>query len=367
MTGSWEVNVSIGSMPEKVATAFAELNEMLGCEYSPIAYLGSQVVNGINHAVLAEQTILAGKDTKNVVLTIFNEKGNECHLVDIERVVESGIPTGGVVVNVETVPNINKRAQVIFDEAFAGFVGSKVVPIALLATQVVRGIDYIYACELDPVSPEGVKKVSLVTINDLDREIRFADILTSNVENEAMQAARETVRIQSPWVIFYKEVYALFAKDPQVDVMFNNSDPELKIQVKGNDEKAACLARFFPKEKVFGNVILKCSVVGDDGQPVPDVDLIDSEAIVKVFEGNGALSFTKLIRTPFQYSILYIVFVKEVVQYYSDNMFDLYGATSTIYEDLARDIFEQPFHNGDYCSFCTDAEVSLGCPLGEWP
>lgn len=367
MTGSWEVNVSIGSMPEKVATAFAELDSMVGCEYSPIAYLGSQVVNGINYAVLAEQTVLAGKDSKNVVLTIFNEKGNECHLTDIERVLESGDPAGGVIVSVETGDSINPQAMDVFNQALSGYVGVKIELIAYLGSQVVRGVDYIYACEVTPTVVGGKAKVCIVRINDLDYSIQFADLLRSSVENEAIATATATVRIQSPWVLFYKEVYALFARDPQVNVMFDNDTPELKIQVKGNDTKAACLSRFFPKEKAFGNVILKCSVVGDDGQTVPDVNCDDHTAIRAIFEGNDALSFIKDVQTPFDYSIVYVVFVKEVVQYYSDNMYDLYGATSTIYENLARDIFGMPFDNGDYCSFCTDAEISIGCPLGEWP
>ena len=367
MVGEWNVNVSIGSMPEKVATAFAELSNLAGAEYEPIAYLGSQLVNGTNHAVLAKQILVCGKDVENVVLVIFHETKEGVTVSNIERVVESGAEFGGVTVNVEVAGEINKTAQELFDNAFAGFVGSKVTPIALLGTQITRGTDYIFACELSALYPESVSKVSLVTVNDLDNSISFADLLKSNVENEAVLNARSSLRIQSPWVLFYKKVYTLFAKDPQVKVLFNVEEPELKIQVKGNDEKAACIARFFPKAMNFGNVVLACSVVGDNGQPVPDVNLDDHTAITKVFEGNGALSFIKDVKTPFGYSIIYVVFVKEVVQYYSDNMFDLYGATSTIYEDLARDVFEQPLQNEDFCSFCTDAEISLGTPLGEWP
>ena len=65
--GGWNIGVVTGGMPQKVATAFGKLAEQLiGCEYTPIAYLGSQQVNGINHAVLAEQTVITGKDTKYI-------------------------------------------------------------------------------------------------------------------------------------------------------------------------------------------------------------------------------------------------------------------------------------------------------------
>ena len=66
MIGSWNVDVTVGKLPQKVATAVGKLNEsIVGTEYTPIAYLGSQVVNGINHAVLAEQVIVTGKIRRN--------------------------------------------------------------------------------------------------------------------------------------------------------------------------------------------------------------------------------------------------------------------------------------------------------------
>lgn len=55
MIGNWDINVVVGKLPQKVATAFANLGEtIIGATYTPIAYIGSQIVNGTNHAVLAE-------------------------------------------------------------------------------------------------------------------------------------------------------------------------------------------------------------------------------------------------------------------------------------------------------------------------
>lgn len=178
--GSWEVKVAVDAMPQKVATAIGELAEQLiGAEYKPIAYLGSQVVNGINHAVLAEQTIITGKDTKNVVILIFNEKPNEMKatLVNIERVVEQGAPMGGIQVDAKT--EIPAEAQEAFDNAFEGFVGSKVAPFAYLGSQVVKGVNYFFAAEVTPVTADPVTKVCLVTVNGMTGEIAFADLLDS--------------------------------------------------------------------------------------------------------------------------------------------------------------------------------------------
>lgn len=367
--GSWNVDVSIGSMPEKVATAVGELSEQLvGAEYTPIAYLGSQVVNGINHAVLAEQLILSGKDTKNIVILIFNEKGMDCTLVNVERVVESGSGMGGIQVNVEVDDQINKTAQELFDQTFAGFCGSIVTPIALLGTQVVRGIDYIFACEVSPVIDNGEnnKKVKLVTINDMGLQTSFVDLLESNVRTSAVTYRQETLRLSSPWMLFYKQVYAFFAKDSEVSVLFNNEEPEIKLWVRGNDEKAAALGRFIPVTKVFGNVTLNMSVVGDDGQPVPDINCTDEEAIVKAFGKNESVSFVKTIETIFGDRKTYVVFKPEVIQYFADNINDIYGVITTLNEYIARDVFSDTLVARGV-SFCTDTNKSLGSPLGEWP
>lgn len=178
--GAWNVNVSAGGMPQKVATAFDKLAEQLvGAMYTPIAYLGSQPVNGINHAVLAEQLLTTGKDTKNVVLLIFNEKGMDCELVNIERVVEGGDGFGGTEICVST--EIPEDAKDAFEKALAGFVGSGVMPFALLAKQVVRGVNFVFAAEVTPVTAEPVKKVVVITINSLNGKIAFTDILGGGI------------------------------------------------------------------------------------------------------------------------------------------------------------------------------------------
>ena len=184
MVGNWEININVNGMPQKIATAMGKLNEtLLGAEYEPIAYLGSQVVNGTNHAVLAEQTIITGRDTHNVVMIIFNEKPNEMEatLVSIERVVEGGAPMGGVNIIPPRV-DIPEEAMNEWNAAFEGFVGSKVVPFALLATQVVKGTNLIFAAEMTPVVPDAKSKVVIVTLNSMTGTLAFADPFKTNQE-----------------------------------------------------------------------------------------------------------------------------------------------------------------------------------------
>lgn len=180
MVGSWDVKVSVSGMPQKVATAVSKLSETLvGAEYTPIAYLGSQVVNGTNHAVLAEQLVVTGKDVKNIVVLIFNEKPGEMEatLVNIERVVEGGGELGGFKVDPQT--EIPAEAKEAFDAVFADRVGVKVEPFALLGTQVTKGVDYIFAATVAPVALDAVTTVEIVVVNALIHRAEFIDVLAS--------------------------------------------------------------------------------------------------------------------------------------------------------------------------------------------
>ena len=182
--GSWDVKVVVNSYPQKVATALGNLkDELLGVVYEPIAYLGSQVVNGTNHAVLAEQTVLTGRDTKNIVVLIFNEKPTDVDsatLVGIDRVVQSGGPLGGTSIDAKT--EIPEDAMKVWENAFDGFVGSKVEPFALLGTQLTNGVNYIFAAKMTPVTLEPVSKIVLVTINEAIKGASFVDILVDRQE-----------------------------------------------------------------------------------------------------------------------------------------------------------------------------------------
>lgn len=82
------------------------------------------------------------------------------------------------------------------------------------------------------------------------------------------------------------------------------------------------------------------------------------------FAGNPIVSYIETV-DGFGNPLNYIVFEKEVVQYFNDNLGDIHGIESTLYQDLAEEVFDEH----DSIFFCTDIEdgLSFGTPLGEWP
>lgn len=172
--GAWDININLNGMPQKVATAFESLSNIIGTSYEFVAYIGSQQVNGTNHAVLAEQTILTGKGIKNVVILIFNERGEKVTLVSIERVVESGQAFGGTKVDIQTL--LPDDARNLFITAFTGILGGRYTPIALLGTQVTTGTEYIYAATCDPASLADMEFL-IISINSLTHRVSIIDPL----------------------------------------------------------------------------------------------------------------------------------------------------------------------------------------------
>ena len=164
------------------------------------------------------------------------------------------------------------------------------------------------------------------------------------------------MKVSAPWVNYYHEINAMFDRDPEVRISFDEETPEIKIFVE-NSRKADALAQLLPTEKSFGNVILKITVVPAN-EAQTKLDLIQ-----EAFYGNPALSYVWQAKTPFG-EFDYVVFENRVVQYFNDNMRDINGNKSTLYEDIAREVFGE---ETNLC-FCTEAKEKAAMkPLGEWP
>ena len=184
-------------MPQRVATAFGNLSDqLLGAEYTFIAYLGSQSVNGTNHAVLAEQLVTTGKDTKNVVVIIFNEKPGQIDLtlVNIERVIESGGDLGGIVVDVK---DIDDEAADALNTVLNGYVGMKITPVTQLGTQVTKGCNYILFGTAEPVVQDPKQKAVIIIVNKMTGELSISDLLGTKTEAMALGYAFSWLKKQN--------------------------------------------------------------------------------------------------------------------------------------------------------------------------
>ena len=161
-------------------------------------------------------------------------------------------------------------------------------------------------------------------------------------------ASNKKLNIYAPWILFYRQLEALFAKDPDVRVDYEDSKKNVKIYVE-KQKKADALSKLLPAQKVYGNIVLTIEVVPANLKKNPASDFQTA------FEGNEAFShITVIYNIPDAYisnPISYCSFKKEVVQYPADDLGSETGLKSTLYENLAREIFGDV--GGIY--FCTDS------------
>ena len=149
------------------------------------------------------------------------------------------------------------------------------------------------------------------------------------------------LKLSPPWITFMHEIVALFNQDPDIDIKCDEEEPRIKLYVKGAG-KAEALTKLLPTDKEFGNVILKIEVIPANEEDKP------SDLIRRAFEGNPVLE--QVVSVPGPYGTFnYALFKKEVVQFYNDQMDDVCGNKNTLYQEIAKDVFNQ--QDGVY--FCT--------------
>lgn len=141
------------------------------------------------------------------------------------------------------------------------------------------------------------------------------------------------LRLSAPWILFYKAIEALFKKDKAVKTAYDDENKTIKLYVDG-DRKVEALSKLLPQERNFGGVIVKIEVI-----PANEMKT-QADLFKAAFDGNYAFAYIREVTDPFSNRGSYVVFKRDVVQYWADNLSDINGNISTLYEDLARTVFE---------------------------
>lgn len=172
------------------------------------------------------------------------------------------------------------------------------------------------------------------------------------------------LKILPPWSIAIRKIEALFDGDPQIacNVNFTSSAPSVVLACN-NGDKVAALQKILPTEITFGNIKLKVEI---DGVPSNRAFANNKELFETAFSGNPAFAYAVTPGDDVWYmQSTYVVFKNYVVQFFADNLNDCHGVMSTLYQDIAEELFGDQV---DGVFFNTDVERgALGKPLGEWP
>ncbi len=179
--GGWE-KTEDPSVPDHVKDLFDRITEkLLGMEYVPVAYIGSQIVNGTNYRILCRiaPVVPDGKETWAIV-TIHEELDGEGSLLEVEDFeAETGIsdmPGGWRETEDKAVTEETKAA---FDKAMEGLLGVDYSPVAVIATQTVNGTNRAYLAEATVVYPGAETEYVIVTVHaGLDGSAELLDVFS---------------------------------------------------------------------------------------------------------------------------------------------------------------------------------------------
>ena len=70
----------------------------------------------------------------------------------------------------------------------------------------------------------------------------------------------KNLKLSAPWVVYYREIEALFGADPEITITIDEENYSVKLYVN-NDEKAEALDKLLPTERIYGNVTVRTAVI----------------------------------------------------------------------------------------------------------
>ena len=175
-----------------------------------------------------------------------------------------------------------------------------------------------------------------------------------NMKNVTPITTDEKLNMSSPWIEHARKIYSMFKDDPDIRMEYDSENITLIMYVS-DDTKASALDKILMTEIEFGNVTLTISI-----RPA---NVIMSKDILfrRAFAGNPNCVDINLVKDFTGNDIIYVSFENKVVQYFNDMIDDSYGIESTLFEDIARDIF------GTYDDSLVFFDTDISNPYDEDP
>lgn len=187
VTGGWTVaqESSEPSIPSEAKAAFDQaVSELTDGSYRPVAYLGSQVVAGVNYAFLCTVS-----DRSLCVVKVYRDLEGNASVIETKDVSIADYTTdeqiafpeagmaGGWYVDEATGAALPEEAQTAYETAMTGLVGVSYTPVVCLGTQVVAGTNYAILCRATTVTAEPATALAVVIIYaDLEGGARMTSI-----------------------------------------------------------------------------------------------------------------------------------------------------------------------------------------------
>lgn len=162
-------------------------------DYTPVAYLASQVVAGTNHCVLCKAML-----SSYAIVYIYEDLEGNAEVTGIVSSDAAAQSAEGDVVGGWTEPEspeMTDDAKKALEKASETLTGAAYTPVALLATQVVAGMNYRIICESRPTVPVPEVGYVIVTVYaDLQGNAEITDTIEfqDKIYNNSYEAGETT-------------------------------------------------------------------------------------------------------------------------------------------------------------------------------
>lgn len=178
--GGWNRPESITVTEEVKSLLDKATYELEGAEYIPIAYLGNQIVAGTNHCILCKiAPVIPDSVSEYAIVYLYEDlDGN----VEITSVLDSGVEINSTAMPggwyETTSPIISDELQTLFNKATASKNDAEYTAIAVIAEQVVAGMNYCFLSEIKNEKSNASNKITLVYVYaDLNGNAEITDII----------------------------------------------------------------------------------------------------------------------------------------------------------------------------------------------
>jgi len=161
------------------------------------------------------------------------------------------------------------------------------------------------------------------------------------------------VKLSAPWQTYYKELSLLFEHDDEVRIVYDTDEQVINIYVE-NTAKADAMAAVLPTEKDFGAITVQINVVPAN-PTFKKAKSVRGTIYEDLFRGNPIVDDIVTIEGIMTNPITYVIFKKEVVQYYNDSLSDAHGLCSTLYQDIAKRVLDAD----EGIFFCTNDTMNI--------
>lgn len=182
LLGGWTASED-WTVTDELRAVFEEAVKVLGVEYEPVAYLGSQTVNGTMRSFLCEAGAVTPAAAHWFALVkVLEQPGGGASLEEILPMGPDGQFTdapqdGRGLAGGWSVPESEQEGLEAFDKAAESLLGVDYAPVRVLGRQVVAGVNYRLLCQARAVAPGAPAYYCLMTVyRDLNGNASVTEI-----------------------------------------------------------------------------------------------------------------------------------------------------------------------------------------------